>query len=290
MALFGMLPEHRQILKKNRLCLLEGMNPEPVVQRLYQQNMMSQIILESIQALPTRYEMNAALVTYLPKCGQGAFQLFCRALSASGQNHIRNKIQPEGEKWCIGLGTVLTYDGETLHLQKGSSSIFIVHSEWNNLIRYIPKILENLDPCKDSMFRLSDENLYVTTSKHRAHKHVGFHRGTIGGGSGVTMDIDEWSDFLECVAESVIEELNQSHPNFHDLEFHDLKRLCYIYILERDIIARAHDNCYGCQQDSAGQIDHMENGCLSDWEDLVHQYYLEAVAAFSMPLFAEVCG
>ena len=290
MAHFGMQPEHRQILKKNRLYLLEGMNPEPVVQRLYQQNMMSQITVESIQELPTRYEKNAALVTYLPRSGPRAFQLFCRALSASGQKHVRNKIQPEGVTWSIGLSiTLLKYDGETLHLQKGSRSVSITHSEWNNLIRYIPKILENLDPCKDSKFCLSDENLYVTTIKHRAHKHVGFHRDTSGDGSGVIMDMDEWSDFIECVAESVIEELNESHPNFHDLEIMDLIRLCYIYILQRDIIARAHNNCYGCKQEAPGQQDHTESGCLSGWEDLVHQYYPEAVAAFSGPLFTEVC-
>ena len=163
--------------------------------------------------------------------GPCAFAYFCRALSASGQNHIRNKIQAEGVTWCIGLSTVLNYDGETLHLQKGRRSVSITHNEWNNLITYIPKILENLDPCKDSKFRLSDENLYVTTSKHQAHKHVGFHRG--GDGSGVTMDMDEWGDFLECVAKSVIDELNESHPGFNDLEIKDLIRLCYIYILER---------------------------------------------------------
>ena len=110
-----------------------------------------------------------------------------------------------------------------------------------------------------------------------------------GDGSGVTMDIDEWGDFIECVAESVIDELKESHPGFNDLEIKDLIRLCYIYILERDIIARAHYNCYGCQQLALSQRDHMENGCLADWEDLVHQYYPEAVMAFSRPLFAEIC-
>ena len=94
---------------------------------------------------------------------------------------------------------------------------------------------------------------------------MGIHRG--GDGSGVTMDMDEWGDFIECVAESVIDELNESHPSFNDLEIKDLIRLCYIYILERDIIVRAHYNCYGCQQEAPGQRDHMENGCLADWED-----------------------
>ena len=103
------------------------------------------------------------------------------------------------------------------------------------------------------------------------------------------MDMDEWGDFLERVAESVIDELNESHPDFNHSEIKDLTRLCYIYILERDIIARAHYNCYGCQQEAPGQRDHMEIGCLADWEDLVHQYYHEAVMAFSRPLFAEIC-
>ena len=124
MAHFGMLPEHKQILKKNRLYLLEAMNPEPVLQRLYQQNMMSQVVLKSIQALPTRYEKNA----YLPKHGPNVFQLFCRALSASGQYPLRQRIQPEGVTWCVDLRTVLKYDGKTLSLHKGTRSVPLNHA------------------------------------------------------------------------------------------------------------------------------------------------------------------
>ena len=211
MAQFGMSQEHKDVLRrKNRVFLLEELDPEPIIQRLFQINMNSKTALEDIQALPTNYRKGVALLQQLPKHGPCAFAYFCRALSASGQNHMRNKIQ-ESVMWCIGFITLLNYDGETLHLQKGicRRSISITHSEWNNLILYIPKILENLDPCKDSKFCLSDENLYVTTSKHQAHKYVGFHRG--GDGSGVTMDMDEWGDFLKCVA-FVIDELNESHP------------------------------------------------------------------------------
>ena len=70
--------------------------------------------MESIKAFSTRYEKNVALMDYLPKRGPTAFHLFCRALSVSHQNHIRNKIQPEGVTWSIGLRTVISYDGETL--------------------------------------------------------------------------------------------------------------------------------------------------------------------------------
>ena len=53
----------------------------------------------------------------------------------------------------------------------------------------------------------------MTTGKH---KYVGFHRG--GDGSGVIMNMHEWGDLVECVAERVIEELNESDPYFYDLE------------------------------------------------------------------------
>ena len=76
MAHFRMLQEHKDMLRKNRLCLLEGMNAEPVVQRLYQQNMMPQIISESIQALPTIYEKNAALLNFSQSMGQKSFNSF----------------------------------------------------------------------------------------------------------------------------------------------------------------------------------------------------------------------
>ena len=83
-----------------------------------------------------------------------------------------------------------------MHIQKGSRPIVITHSEWNNLIYYIPKILENLDPGKDVSF--CDENLYVTTRKPHAHKYVRFHRGTGDDHSGVNMTMNEWGEFVVC--------------------------------------------------------------------------------------------
>ena len=104
MAHFGMLPEHKQMSKKNRLCLLEGMNPNCVTETLSAK-------LYHIRKYPsTPYHYMKR--TCLSKCGPQVFQLFCRVLSASGQNHFRNKIQLEGVTWYVGLSTVLKYDGE----------------------------------------------------------------------------------------------------------------------------------------------------------------------------------
>ena len=188
------------------------MNPKPVVQRLYQQNMMSQVILESIQALPTRYEKNAALVTYLPKCGLKVFQLFCRALSASGQNHIRNKIQPEGVKWCVDLRTVITYDGKTLRLHKGTISVPITLNQWNKLMQYIPEIQEILDGHKNIKLHL-EEDLYVITSDIKGLMYEGFHK-FVGQEimQGFHLTMEEWTEFL-TVMESITEEVSEPQPN-----------------------------------------------------------------------------
>ena len=175
-----------------------------------------------------------------------------------------------------------------LSLHKGTRSVPIMLNQWSNLMQYIPEIQENLEGHKNIKMHLEGD-LYVVTSDIQGLMYVGFHQFVgqeIMHGFNLTME--EWTEFL-TVMESIIEELNESHPNFHDLEIRDLICLCYIYILERNIIARAHNNCHGCQQGSPGQQDHMESGCLSEWEDLVYQYYPEAVAAVSRPFFAEVC-
>ena len=226
-------------------------------------NMMSQITLESIQALPTRYEKNAALVTYLPKRGPKVFQLFCRALSASGQYPLRQKLQPEGVQWCVDLRTVITYDGKTLSLHKGKRSVPITLNQWNKLMQYIPEIQENLEGHKNIKLHL-DGDLYVITSDIKGLMYVGFHK-FVGQEiiQGFNLTMDEWTEFL-TVMESITEEVNESQPNTLHYTLHELIHLSYIFILERDILARAHNNCYGCQQEAPGQLDHMESGCLSE--------------------------
>ena len=212
MAHFGMLQEHKDMLRKNRLCLQERMNPEPVVQRLYQQNMKSQIILESIQALPTRYEKKAAFFNYLPKHGPKVFKLFCRALSASGQYPLRQKIQPEGVKWCVDLRTVITYDGNMLSLHKGTRSVPITLNQWNKLMQYMPEIQGNREGRKNFKLHLEGD-LYVITSDIQGLMYVGLHK-FVGQEiiQGFNLTMDEWTEFL-TVMESITEEVNESQPN-----------------------------------------------------------------------------
>ena len=152
----------------------------------------------------------------------------------------------------------------------------------------IPEIQENLEGHKNIKLHLYGD-LYVITSDIQGLMSVGFHK-FVGQEiiQGFNLTMVEWTEFL-TVMESITEEVNESQPNTLHYTLHKLIHLSYMFILERDILARAHNNCYGCQQEAPGQLDHMESGCLSEWKDLVYQYYPEAVRAFSRPLFAEVC-
>ena len=55
--------------------------------------------------------------------------------------------------------------------------------------------------------------------------------------------MDEWTEFL-AVMDSITEEVSESHPKPDKFDLYQLINLSYIYILERDIIARAANNCY----------------------------------------------
>ena len=182
MAQFGMSQEHKDMLRKNRVFLIEELDPEPIIQRLFQINMIPKATLEDIQALPTNYHKCIALLDQLPKRGPKAFQNFCRILSANRwrptyevQPHIRSKIQPEGAKWCVDLRTVITYDGITLGIHKGQRSVLINFNQWNKLIQYIPEIQMNLNLNKDTKLHLEGD-LYVITGQLLGLMYVGLHR------------------------------------------------------------------------------------------------------------------
>ena len=59
-------------------------------------------------------------------------------------------------------------------------------------------------------------------------------------------------------------------------------------ILEKIIIRLRDGNCYGCQNDIPGQHDHMQGGCLCEWEETVNQYLADAVNGFNVLLYAGV--
>ena len=289
MSQFGMLQQHKDALRRNRVLFIQEMNVEPVLQRLRQFNVISQNNLESLQAPPTRDEKNEHLLDMLPKRGPKAFQAFCRALSSTGQQHLRNTIQPEGVNWSISLRSVLTYNGQTLALHKVNRFICIPYTGWKKLLQHVPEIQVHLDKQSEVKLLLHGD-LYVITSRFQDHMYVGLHQfagAQIIRGSGFNITMDEWTDIL-TVMDSVSEEVEQSQPQ-DQFSTHELIHMCYMYILERDILGRAQMECFGCQHDSPGQRDHMDGGCLAEWQEKVERFLPESLLNMSRPLFAEVC-
>ena len=68
----------------------------------------------------------------------------------------------------------------------------------------------------------------------------------------------------------------------------EIKEACYMYLLEKNIIRLRDGNCYGCQNNRPGQNDHMQGGCLCEWEETVYQYLTDAVNGFNVLLYADV--
>ena len=172
---------------------------------------MSQIILESIQALPTRYKKNAALVNYLPKCWPKVFQLL-QSFECQRTVSPETKIQPEDVQWCVDLRTWITYDGKTLSLHKVRRSVPIALNQWNKLMQYILEIQENLEGHKNIKLHLEGD-VYVITSDIQGLMYMGFNK--VFGQEiiqGFNLRMDEWTEFL-TVIKSITEEVNESQPN-----------------------------------------------------------------------------
>ena len=289
MSQFGMLQEHKDALRRNRVLFIQDMNPDALLQHLRQFNVISQNNLESLQVLPDRRQRNQNLLDLLPKRGPKAFQAFCRALSSTGQQHLRNVIQPEGVHWCVSLRTVITNDGQNLTVHKGNRCISIPVTGWKKLLEHVPVIQMHLDKQSDVKLHVHGD-LYVITSHFQDHMYVGLHQFAgeqIIRGSGFNITMEEWTDIL-TVMDAVSEEVEQSQPQ-EQINTNELINICYMYILERDILGRAQNKCFGCEQDSPGQRDHMDGGCLAEWQEKVERYLPESLMSVSRPLFAEVC-
>ena len=103
MAQFGMLQEHKDVLRQNLVQLVRNLNPEAVIYRLSQLGILTQCNVENILANPTRHAQSSALLHLVPSKGPAAFQNFCRALSCTGQQRLRTLINPDGNKKLIFL-------------------------------------------------------------------------------------------------------------------------------------------------------------------------------------------
>ena len=81
--------KHRELLRKNRLALVQDLEATQLLNYLFQEKCFSENDLDSIRVEPTPRAKAEKLLDTLPRRGPKAFDVFCRALAnTDGQGHL----------------------------------------------------------------------------------------------------------------------------------------------------------------------------------------------------------
>ena len=81
--------KHRDLLRKNRLALVQDLEAIRLSNYLFQEKCFSENDLDSVRAQPTRSAQAEKLLDILPRRGPQSFDVFCRALAnTDGQGYL----------------------------------------------------------------------------------------------------------------------------------------------------------------------------------------------------------
>lgn len=87
--------KHRDLLRKNRISLVQDLEATQLLNYLYQEDILSENDLDSIKAEKTRGVKAEKLLDILPRRGKKAFDVFCQALAKTdGQGHLVDLLKP----------------------------------------------------------------------------------------------------------------------------------------------------------------------------------------------------
>ena len=92
---FVMDKKHRDLLRKNRISLVQDLEATQLLSYLYQEDILSENDRDSIKAEKTRGAKAEKLLDILPRRGKKAFDVFCQALATTdGQGHLVGLLKP----------------------------------------------------------------------------------------------------------------------------------------------------------------------------------------------------
>ena len=92
---FVMDKKHRDLLRKNRISLVQDLEATQLLSYLYQEDILSENDRDSIKAEKTRGAKAEKLLDILPRRGKRAFDVFCQALATTdGQGHLADLLKP----------------------------------------------------------------------------------------------------------------------------------------------------------------------------------------------------
>ncbi|XP_064415423.1 caspase-2 [Latimeria chalumnae] len=84
----GMLKNHQESLKRNRVTLAKQLVMGELLQHLLVEDIVTEEMMEMIQEKTGNFKQNVELLNLLPKRGPDAFNSFCRALQETKQGHL----------------------------------------------------------------------------------------------------------------------------------------------------------------------------------------------------------
>lgn len=86
--------KHRDLLRKNRMALVQDLEATHLLNFLYQEKGLTENDVETIKAQKTRTARAEKLLDLLPRRGPNAFDVFCRALAdTDGQHHLLDLLR-----------------------------------------------------------------------------------------------------------------------------------------------------------------------------------------------------
>ncbi|MBN3325089.1 CLCN1 protein, partial [Atractosteus spatula] len=94
----GMLPYHREALRRCSVALCKDLVIDELVQHLLSDSILTESMAESIMADKTSFQRNRALLSLLPKRGPQAFESFCTALRETEQQHLESLLRDRAER------------------------------------------------------------------------------------------------------------------------------------------------------------------------------------------------
>ena len=81
--------KHRDLLRRNRVTLVQDLEALRLLNYLFQEGTLSENDLDTVKAEKTRSAQAEKLLDILPRRGKKAFDVFCHALeNTDGQGHL----------------------------------------------------------------------------------------------------------------------------------------------------------------------------------------------------------
>nr|XP_014339468.1 PREDICTED: caspase-2 [Latimeria chalumnae] len=160
----GMLKNHQESLKRNRVTLAKQLVMGELLQHLLVEDIVTEEMMEMIQEKTGNFKQNVELLNLLPKRGPDAFNSFCRALQETKQGHLEMLLRSSNPTQETFVSKVLALTVCTVLQEPGKHNLKI------NLLKR-----QAMQGCQDwsDLLRVTDTGRQTTEfkCKSRINQH-----------------------------------------------------------------------------------------------------------------------